>query len=74
MPLSHLADVQLVVLPLQQGSFETISAWAAILESMTLTVAEKCRQKDPGYQDGAERMLNDLFGFSEGLSPTSYSG
>ncbi|WP_024334770.1 MurR/RpiR family transcriptional regulator [Desulfotignum balticum] len=64
-PLSGLADVQLVVTPSSQGGFESITAWAAILEALTLTVADACRKAEPGYSQKAEELLDSLFGFLE---------
>jgi DNA-binding MurR/RpiR family transcriptional regulator len=62
-PLSGLADVQLVVSPPGEQDFESITAWAAILEALTLTVAETCRLEEPGYSQKVEKQLDRVFGF-----------
>ena len=64
-PLSGLADIQLVVSPPKQNGFESICAWAAILEAITLTVSDLCRSKNPAYARRAEQTLKKLFGFLE---------
>ena len=64
-PLSGLADVQLVVSPPGEEGFESITAWAAILEALTLSVADACRRETPGYSEKTEGLLDTLFGFLE---------
>ncbi len=63
-PLSHLADIQLVVSPPEKVIFEGLAAWTVILEAMTLIVADKCRHINPDYSTRTECMLNELLGFS----------
>jgi|GEM_PF-3635287 len=62
-PLSGLADVQLVVSPPGKPGFESITAWAALLEALTLTVADACRREEPGYSQKVEKQLDRVFGF-----------
>lgn len=64
-PLSHLADIQLVVPQIEPAVFESNAAWTATLEALSLTVADKCRRKDPDYPAGTELILNQHFGFLE---------
>ncbi|MCK4509085.1 MAG: MurR/RpiR family transcriptional regulator [Desulfuromonadales bacterium] len=66
-PLSHLADIQLVVQPPEKVVFESLAAWTVILEAMTLNVADKCRRTNPDYSVRAEKIVSEFFGFSASM-------
>ncbi len=60
-PIVPLADVLLVIPSLETGSFEGLGAQVAVIETLVLMAADKCRESEKSYFQKAENILTEFF-------------
>lgn len=61
-PLASLAEVLLVIPSPETASFESLGAWVAMIESLALMVAERCRDGEKEYAAKADEILRQFYG------------
>lgn len=61
-PLASLAEVLLVIPSPETASFESLGAWVAMIESLTLMVAERCRGGEQQYAAKADELVRQFYG------------
>lgn len=60
-PLVPLANVLLVIPSLENGTFESLGALVAVMETLVLMVADRCRMSQAAYFQKAEDLLSEFF-------------
>ncbi len=61
-PLVSLAEVLLVIPSPENASFESLGAWVAMIESLALMAAERCRHGEKAYAARADEILRQFYG------------
>lgn len=63
-PLAPLAEVLLVIPSPETAKFESLGAWVAMIETLALMVADRCRDGEKEYAAKADEILCQFYGLT----------